>query len=282
MDTSWSRLPLSIDPVLWQGDFFSLAWYGLAFALGVSVALWYFRYILLPAQKFFSVLDYADIVLWGLVGTLLGARLGFVLVYGDDSYWQESWRIISPYDVHDKIWTGIRGMSFFGGVVGGGLGWWWLARRRHWPFFRLTDMLVQIIPIALGFGRLGNFLGRELIGRATEVPWGMYFPSDPTVLRHPSQLYEAFGEGLVLYWLLRLAASHKVLKPGWLTSFFLIGYGVIRFALEFFRAPDRGSPLIFSWLTLNQVLAAGLSVIGTLLFLSFWRRDTIELSKFKL
>lgn len=282
MDTSWSRLPLSIDPVLWQGDFFSLAWYGILFALGVGVALWYFRRFLLPAQQFFSVLDYADIVLWGLVGTLIGARLGFVLVYGDDSYWREPWRIISPYDIHNSVWTGIRGMSFFGGLVGGSLSWWWLTRRRRWPFFQLTDMLVQIIPIALGFGRIGNFLGQELIGRATEVPWGMYFPIDPAVLRHPSPLYEAFGEGLVLYWLLRLVASQKALKPGWLTSCFLIGYGVIRFVLEFFRAPDIGSSLIFSWLTLNQVLAAGLSILGVLLFLSFWRRDTIELSKVKL
>lgn len=267
MAMSWSQLPLSIDPVVWQGSLVNITWYGLAFGGGALVASWWF--FLLFRKHFSEVLwdDVWDLILCLLVGVLLGARIGFILLYGGSVYWTEPWRIFSPYDFGLGTWTGIRGMSFFGGLLGGSVGVWWWTHRFRKPFFAVTDLLVLAIPIALGFGRLGNFLNNELIGRPTDKPWGMYFTDDPVLLRHPSQLYEAFGEGFVLFLLLRYI-TRRVTRSGFVTVWFLVLYGTFRFFLEFFRLPDAGSLLFFGTLTFNQVLAAVLVGMGGVLFLT--------------
>lgn len=264
----WQTFPLTVDPTVFTVGSFGLRWYAVMYLLGAGVSIW----LLAWRRSVFPVLQseqvWSTFVTHGLWGVLIGARLGYIIFYGDASYWTEPWRILSPYDFHAGLWTGIRGMSFFGGALGLGLVLWYEARRLKLPFLALSDWLLPVIPVALFFGRLGNFLNQELFGRVTSVPWGMYFPSDPLVLRHPSQLYEAIGEGGILFWVL-LWISRRRLTNGFLTTFFLMGYGCIRFGLEFVRAPDPGAQLVFSFFTFGQVLSGIMVASGVWLIFGY-------------
>lgn len=279
MESTWASLLLTWDPMVWRWEGLALSWYGLAFAWGLLATTgWFLRKFKQRCPQY-SNEETWDIVLVILLGALVGARLGFVFGYGELSvYFAEPWRIISPYDFVQHTWTGIRGMSFFGGVLGGGYSLFWYTKRRARSFLEIADVLALALPIGLGFGRIGNFLNQELFGRITTVPWGMYFPVDPLIRRHPSQLYEAVGEGVVLFWLLHWL-SQKPREKGWLGGVFLIAYGGMRFLLEFLRAPDRDVTLLFHFFTLNQAFSLLFFLGGGIFLLILRGRGTIETSK---
>lgn len=266
MESFWQSLPLSLSPVVGHIGSFSITWYSLCYILGATLSATYFMWLarkngLLP--NVFVSIDLIVTVLWGVV---IGARLGYVLFYGGDEFYREPWRIISPYDFHLKEWIGIRGMSFHGGLIGGAIGLWMFTREASRRFLDFSDALVQAVPIALLFGRIGNFLNLEIIGRPTAVPWGMQIPFLGEALRHPVTLYEAVGEGLILFLLLFLGS--RVLKsPGRLSGLFLLSYASFRIAAEFFRTLPEGSGLVLGVLTMGQALSIGMVAVG--LFLLF-------------
>jgi phosphatidylglycerol:prolipoprotein diacylglycerol transferase len=196
-----------------------------------------------------------DYFVWAIIGLLAGARLGYAILYNPGYYLMHPLEIVMPFDLSDGFrFTGISGMSYHGGVVGILLASIIFCHRRKINFWRFADLFCPAIPLGYTFGRIGNFLNGELYGRVTDVAWGMYFPMDPTFeLRHPSQLYEAFFEGIFLFvflWSLRRRKKYE----GFYFSLYLIGYGIIRFIIEFFREPDLHLGFVLRALTMGQVL----------------------------
>jgi phosphatidylglycerol:prolipoprotein diacylglycerol transferase len=206
----------------------------------------------------FSEAAVDSLVAYLLVGMLLGARLVYVLVYGRAEY------AAHPLDVF-AIWHG--GLSFHGAVLGMLAACALFARRHHVPFAEVTDTLAACGTPGLFFGRMGNFINAELYGRVTNVPWAMVFPTDPLrAPRHPSQIYEAVGEGLVLFGMLRILESQSRsagwYRPGLLSGAFLLGYGIVRFLIEYIREPDVQLGFVLGNLSMGQVLCAFMIVAG--------------------
>lgn len=252
----WTSLPEHIDPVAFVIGSFSVRWYAVCFIFGffVSVTLLLFRSRKGSSPCRPSVVWDAATALF--VGILLGGRLGYALWY-DPSLLFHPVSLVWPIDPVSGVVTGIRGMSFFGASIGSVAAMILFVRSRRISFWTCADFVVPVVPLALLFGRIGNTLNLELPGRLTDVPWAMYFP-DPSggnwELRHPSQLYEALLEGMVLFLFLSLLRKRN-LRPGALSLVFLSGYAVIRFFVEFFREPDPGVPVFFGWMTMGQSLS---------------------------
>jgi len=205
----------------------------------------------------------ADLLFYSLVGALVGGRMGYVLFYNLGYYGLHPLSIISPYDFSSGVWTGIYGMSYHGGVLGVLIALWYSAKKYNLSFLRLTDYIVPAVPLGYFFGRLGNFFNHELVGRATEHFVGVDFGDG--VLRHPSQIYEAVGEGIILFlflWFLR----NKKMPPGVLSSLYIMGYALVRFILEFFRAPDAHLGFVLGIFTMGQVLSGVMFLCGVVLF----------------
>ena len=254
---SFFALPFpAIDPVLIELGPFAVRWYALAY-LGGFFGGWYYFLRLLTVQ--FPHKNRAPVALtakqidpfflWCVVGCIVGGRLGYVLFYNLEYYWYHWQDIVA-------VWQG--GMSFHGGLLAMAIAAWLYARRIKVPLFFLSDRLAAATPIGLFLGRLANFINGELWGRPTTVSWGMVFPNaGDDIPRHPSQLYEALGEGLFLFILLWfLCCKTKALaKPGLVSSVFLLGYGGVRFSVEFFREPDAHLGLVFLGMSMGMVLS---------------------------
>jgi phosphatidylglycerol:prolipoprotein diacylglycerol transferase len=204
-----------------------------------------------------------------MIGVLLGARLGYVLIYNFVYYLQHPLEIFLPFSFADGIrFIGISGMSYHGGVIGVIIMSVLFCRKRKIDFWKFADLICPAIPLGYTFGRLGNFINGELFGRATTMPWGMYFPLDATnTLRHPSQLYEAAFEGILLFiilWLLR----KKTGVDGSLLGLYIFGYGLARFIVEFFREPDFAVGLI----SIGQFLCLLMMLAGIMILT--WLKNT--------
>jgi phosphatidylglycerol:prolipoprotein diacylglycerol transferase len=243
-----------INPEIVRVGPLAVRWYGLMYVLGFASS-----YVLVARQIKQKNLDlerdfldslYTFIVL----GLIIGARLGYVLFYNLSFYVQ------NPLDIFDLR---AGGMSFHGGLIGSVLAGIWCCKRSAKDPWQVADLVMATAPIGLGFGRLGNFINGELYGRVTNVPWAMVFPADRDVPRHPSQLYEFFLEGVVLFTILWIAKD-RVRTTGVLTSLFITLYGVFRFILEFFREPDPQLGFILGPFTMGQVLSATMALIGVL------------------
>ncbi len=230
-----------------------IRWYGLAYLAGILGGYWMLvrwhrlgRNPLEPARI-------QDFALYGGLGMIIGGRLGYCLIYGRD-HWQ-----LDPLYVF-KLWEG--GMASHGGILGLVGGCWLYARKSRLPVFLLTDMVCAVSPIGVLFGRLANFVNGELWGKVGEVPWAVIFPQAPDRLpRHPSQLYEALLEGvLLLVVVLPIHARHR--KPGLTTGVTFALYAVARFVGEFWREPDVGQPPIFGWMNTGQALSLPVFAIG--------------------
>ena len=252
-----------IPPVIVSIGPLALRWYGVMYVVGYFVG---YRLALVRIRRGFSALTEKDLdalIGYLVVGMLIGARLIYVLVYDFPTYRAHPWQVFA-------VWTG--GLSFHGAVLGMGIATALFARRHRLPYLAVTDTVALAGTPGLFFGRIGNFINGELYGRPSTVPWAMVFPSDPLhVARHPSQLYEAFAEGIVLalvLWLLdRRAQAGKWYWPGLLTGAFLIGYATARFLLEFTRQPDSQLGFVLGTLSMGQLLStimliAGLLVLG--------------------
>jgi phosphatidylglycerol---prolipoprotein diacylglyceryl transferase len=206
-----------------------------------------------PTKKFQS--DFLlNFLIYVFIGLLIGARLGYVLFYDLKYFLENPLAVVSPFNVAGEF-VGIYGMSYHGGLLGALLLGWIFCKKRGINFVQMADFVVPAVPAGYFFGRLGNFLNGELYGRATQKWWGMYFPSDISgILRHPSQLYEAFLEGIILFLILWSARSRLKLK-GQLLGLYIIGYSFFRIICEFFREPDPQIGYLFGFLTLGQILS---------------------------
>lgn len=248
-----------IDPVAFSVGPVSVHWYGLmyliGFAGGYGLGVWRASR---PGSGW-GTEEVADILFYIAIGVILGGRLGYVLFYNPAYY------VANPLEIL-QLWSG--GMSFHGGLLGVIVAMAWYARKTRRRFFQVADFITPLTPLGLLAGRIGNFINQELWGRATDLPWAMVFPAtDPArVPRHPSMLYEAFLEGVLLFAVLWIY-SRKPRATGRVSGLFLMCYGLFRFAVEFVRQPDAHiGYLAFGWLTMGQVLSIPMLLLGMAMF----------------
>lgn len=251
-----------IDPVLIELGPLAIRWYALAYVAGIFLGWMLLKRMseqCSPPLLSEKALD--DVILYAVLGIILGGRLGYVLFYNPAYYFHFPLEAL-------KVWQG--GMSFHGGLVGITIAMLLFARRFQIPFLKLTDLLAICAPIGLFFGRLANFINGELWGRTTDVPWAVVFPSGGDVPRHPSQLYEAMLEGALLFVILLWLSKQTALrvKPGVLSGLFLLGYGLARAFVEFFREPDEQLGFLFQFFTMGQLLSLPMVLGG--LALAVW------------
>lgn len=248
-----------IDPVAISIGPFAIRWYALAYIAGLMLGWRYCRRI---AAKGGPVTPEAfdDFLTWATLGVILGGRFGYVLFYKPDYY------IAHPLEIF-AVWQG--GMSYHGGMIGVLAAIWLYARRHALPFLALGDLVAAATPIGLFFGRLANFINGELYGRASDVPWAMAFPNGGPQPRHPSQLYEAALEGLVLFIILAVLASKPEIRArhGLIGGVFLAGYGIARIISEAFREPDSFLGFFALGTTMGQWLSLPMVVAGLVLVL---------------
>lgn len=249
------------DPVAIHLGPLAVRWYGLMYLVGFALIWAVGRYaIKTRPHAVWTAQDLDDALFYGILGTILGGRLGYVLFYKFGEYVFEPWRIFF-------VWEG--GMSFHGGFLGVIIALWWYARSRRQSWLAITDFIAPLAPLGLGAGRLGNFINAELWGRSANVPWAMIFPNVDRVPRHPSQLYEFALEGVVLFAALWWYSA-KPRSRGAVSAWFLIGYGVFRFAVEFTREPDSFLGLLAFNLSLGQWLSLPMIIAGIALLI--WAR----------
>lgn len=254
-----------IDPVAVALGPIKVHWYGLTYLGGLFFAWWLATK---RAQRADSPIERGqvdDLIFFAAMGIVLGGRLGYALFYGFDRLLAEPLWLL-------RVWEG--GMAFHGGLLGVIAALWFFCRRHQINFGALADFVAPLTPVGLALGRLGNFIGQELWGRPSDVPWAMVFPKDPLGLaRHPSQLYQFALEGCLLFVIL-LWFSRKP-RPQWsVAGLFLLGYAVLRFMAEFFRQPDAHVGFeAFGWLTRGQLLCLPMAALGLWLLLgAYYRR----------
>jgi phosphatidylglycerol:prolipoprotein diacylglycerol transferase len=260
-----------IDPIIVALGPLAIRWYGLAYLAAFAMAWWLGTRR--AAQAGFSRDEVSDVIFYGAIGVVLGGRIGYALFYGFDQL------AANPLWLF-KIWEG--GMSFHGGLLGVMAALWWFGRKTGRGFFRVADFVAPLIPVGLGFGRLGNFINAELPGRPTDSVFGLIYPCKLDAIRslnplctgvweefarHPSPLYQAFAEGVVLFvglwWFSRRPRPTMMVSGA-----FLLGYGMLRFTTEFFREPDAHLGFIAAWLTMGQLLSLPMVLFGIFLMVA--------------
>ncbi|MBI2297264.1 MAG: prolipoprotein diacylglyceryl transferase [Betaproteobacteria bacterium] len=244
------------DPVAIHLGPLAVRWYGLMYLVGFALIWIVGRYRIRTAPgSVWTARDLDDALFYGILGTIIGGRLGYVLFYKFADYALEPWRIL-------YVWEG--GMSFHGGFLGVVIAMAWFAASRRQDWLAVTDFIAPLVPLALAAGRLGNFINAELWGRPATVPWAMVFPNVDGVPRHPSQLYEFALEGVVLFVLLWWFSSGP--RPrGAVSAAFLLGYGALRFLVEYTREPDGFLGLLALGWSMGQWLSLPMIVAGLLL-----------------
>ena len=246
----------NFDPVAFQIMTFEIRWYSLAYILGIIIG-W-----VLCKKIFIKNLDinqkFDDYITYLIIGIILGGRAGYVLFYNFSYY------INNIFDIF-KIWQG--GMSFHGGLLGIIVASILFAKKNNQDAFVYTDLVSLVAPIGIFFGRLANFINSELYGKVTEVPWAVTFIQVDNLPRHPSQLYEAIFEGIILFMLLLYFKNKNFLaKPGLISGLFLIFYSIFRFCIEFFRVPDEQIGYLIFNLSMGQIISLVFVMIGTIVF----------------
>lgn len=245
----------NIDPAIFTIGPFQLRWYSLMYIIGLVAEFLFLRRAARKGRLKMTDEQIETCLVYALVGMILGARIAYVFIYNFDYYQHHLSEI-------PMIWQG--GLSFHGGLVGMILGLLLFSRRNNTSFLNLTDHFAAIIPVGLGFGRIGNFINGELWGRVTDVPWAMVFPTGGPLTRHPSQLYESFLEGWFLLALTLFVYSRKP-KIGAVSATFLLGYASFRFIAEFFREPDAQLGTVLGPFSMGQVLCALMWLFGAII-----------------
>ncbi len=280
----WQTLPSKMDPILLTIGSFQIYWYSTMYLVAFGVVyLLCSRKIKNETFTKINITQLEDLLSWILIGLLIGARLGYVLFYNLDHYLSNPLEILLPFSISENGWefTGISGMSYHGGLIGVICAIWLYARKINLHLFTLADFLTASIPLGFFWGRIGNFINGELYGRVTQSSIGMRFPQatfdnkkpwfdvngdglyDPIVdyqLRHPSQLYEAFFEGIVLFLVINYFNKHNQL--GFNSGLYVFGYGFFRFFIKFLREPDPQLGFIIFDLSMGQLLCIGMMLGG--------------------
>ncbi len=252
----------NIDPVLVSIGPLSIRWYGLMYLVGFAFALWLANRRADKPGSGWTREQVSDLLFAGFLGVVVGGRVGYVLFYNFDLFLQDPLYLF-------KVWTG--GMSFHGGLLGVITAMFWYAKKNGRTFFGVADFIAPLVPFGLGMGRLGNFMNSELWGRVTDVPWAFVFPNGGPLPRHPSQLYEMFLEGIVLFFIL----NWFIKKPrplGAVSGLFLAGYGTFRFLVEYVREPDAHLGLFGGFISMGQILSLPMVIIGGLLVAWAYKR----------
>jgi phosphatidylglycerol:prolipoprotein diacylglycerol transferase len=271
----WQHIPQRLNPVFFTIGSFKLQYYGLMYVVAFVVTYLLVIYRLKREDRFeVSVDQIQALITYMVLGVIVGGRLGYVLFYNLSYYLKHPLEIILPFDFSGGIkFTGITGMSFHGGLVCVILFAWLYCRKAGLNFLLMADLFIPAIPLGYTFGRIGNFINGELYGRVTSLPFGMYFPLAPGAdLRHPSQLYEASFEGLFLFGI--LWSLRKIMKiRGAMLALYMIGYGTVRFFIEYFRQPDEHLGFVLLSFSMGQLLCLLMIAAGISLYGYFWRKE---------
>ena len=266
----WNQIYSHFDPVALQLGPIALHWYGIMYMLALLSALyagkWFVKKDKLPFTN--ELLD--SYFIWIEVGILLGARMGYIFFYDShlEYYLANPWQMFNPF--LDGTIVGIRGMSYHGAIVGFLLATWYFSLKYKMRMWGLLDLVALSVPVGYIFGRIGNFLNQELIGRPTEVSWGIYVDG---VLRHPSQIYEAILEGLVVFVLLYVYRKRQKIQ-GELIALYGLFYSLARFVAEFFREPDFQIGFVYGeWMSKGQALSLVMAMASLVLYIVILKRN---------
>ncbi|MBI4849441.1 MAG: prolipoprotein diacylglyceryl transferase [Nitrospirae bacterium] len=272
----WQHIPENLKPYIFQIGQFQVRYYGLMYIAAFATLYLMSLYRLKKENFGYTKTNIENYLVGAVAGLLVGARLGYVLFYNFSYYMSNPLEIILPFSFTGGFhFTGLAGMSYHGGLIGVITATTIFCRKYKINFWQFADFLIPSIPLGYTFGRLGNFINGELYGRATTVPWGMYFPLDETQqLRHPSQLYEALFEGILLFLVLWNLRDRKKFS-GFFLSVYFIGYGLVRLLIEFVRDPDPQLGLFFGFISMGQILCLCMILIGAGIF--FLRKNKSQM-----
>ena len=264
----WNHIPEYINPNIVKFGSFQLRYYGLMYVVAFFIIYFLVLYRLNNEKYEYPKNIIQSYFVWAILGVIIGGRLGYVLFYDLKYFASNPLRIICPFDLSNGFrYIGISGMSYHGGAIAVILSSIFFCLKYRINLWYFADLLCPAIPLGYTFGRIGNFINGELYGRVTSVPWGMYFPLDPMhQLRHPSQLYEAFFEGIFLFIILWSLRKTKCFS-GFFFSLYLIGYGLVRFFIEFVREPDHQLGFILGTFTMGQILCVFMILGGIFIML---------------
>jgi phosphatidylglycerol:prolipoprotein diacylglycerol transferase len=251
----------NLDPVLFDLGFIAIRWYSLAYIAGILIGWWLGKKIIIKrlqnSSKQFDLKEFDDLITYLIISIIVGGRFGYIVFYNLGYY------ISNPLDTV-KIWEG--GMSFHGALIGIIFGTYLFSLKRKISTFFLLDIIACVCPIGIFFGRITNFVNAELVGKITNVSWGVIFPTVDMLQRHPSQLYEAFLEGIILFFILNAFILKKNYKTGTCSYLFLIYYGFFRIISEFFREPDAQIGYLFNFFSMGTILSFLMILAGLILF----------------
>ena len=252
----------NLDPVLFDFGFLAIRWYSLSYIFGILIGWWLGKKIILKRFQSlnysFDIKEFDNLITYIIISMLVGGRIGYIIFYNFGYY------VSNPFDVL-KIWEG--GMSFHGALVGVILGTYWFSIKKNIPTFFLLDVISFVAPIGIFFGRIANFINGELVGKTTDVFWGVIFPSVDNNTRHPSQIYEAFLEGAVLFIIMNFIFFKDNYRTGTCSYIFLIFYGIFRIFSEIFREPDLQVGYFFNLLSMGTILSVLMILGGIIIFL---------------
>ncbi|EJF07638.1 prolipoprotein diacylglyceryl transferase [Thiovulum sp. ES] len=272
----WQNIYSHFNPVAVELFGLKIHWYGITYVLALLLALMTAKWIVKKDKLPISEVKLDSYFVWVEIGVVLGARLGYVLFYSDHTsyYLSAPWQIFNPFSNGEFV--GIRGMSYHGALIGFFIASYLFAKKHKFSLWFLLDLVAISVPLGYIFGRIGNFLNQELVGRATDVDWGIIVYDE---LRHPSQLYEAFLEGLLLFIVLYWWRT-KTKFMGELAMLYGIGYGIARFVAEFWREPDiQIGYIAFDWLTMGQILSSAMIVLGAIGLFALSRNEKLRKNK---
>ena len=260
----------NLDPIILNFGFIDIRWYSLAYIFGILIGWWYGKKIINEKFKIignkFELNIFDDLITFLIVSIIIGGRLGYIVFYNYEYY------ILNPIDIL-KIWEG--GMSFHGALIGICIGTFMFSKRKEIETFFLLDIIACVAPIGIFFGRIANFINAELVGKITTMPWGIIFPTTDMMLRHPSQLYEAFLEGLMLFLIMNFLIFQKNYKIGTCSYLFLIFYGIFRIFSEIFREPDIQIGYIFNLLSMGTILSFFMLVAGFIILIFLRKKNEV-------
>ena len=261
----------NFDPVFIDLGVFQIRWYSVAYIVGIILGWIYaIKIIKKMASKHnftpFRPADFDDLIIYLILGIILGGRLGYVIFYNFEYYSKNFFEIL-------KLWEG--GMSFHGGLIGVIITTIIFSKIKRINFFYFTDIICCVAPIGLFLGRIANFINGELFGKISILPWAIIFPNGDNISRHPSQIYEAILEGIVLFILINFFALKKQLlfKTGYISSFFLVSYSILRMLSEIFREPDAHLSLFLNYFSLGTLLSLSTLIAGLVIIMSVKKNE---------